>query len=95
MSKEVVAILQNSLTENERIRKRQLAGFAFALLAMLSVVLDWPPRGSSRHAHSDDAGGTVIAMVVAVCDGVLALALYINRVTARLLKTLTLISRES
>jgi hypothetical protein len=34
-------------------------------------------------------------MVVAVCDGVLALALYINRVTARLLKTLTLISRES
>jgi hypothetical protein len=37
----------------------------------------------------------VIAMVVAICYGVLALALYINRTTARLLKTLALISGEN
>ena len=37
----------------------------------------------------------VIAMVVAICYGVLALALYINRTTARLLKTLAQISGEN
>ena len=65
MSKEVVAILQNSLTENERIRKRQLAGFAFALFAMLSV-LYWIGHLA------------VTAMVVAICYGVLGLARYIK-----------------
>jgi len=36
MSKEVAALLQNSLTENDRIRKRPLVAFGFAFLAMLS-----------------------------------------------------------
>src|SRR6516162_5907805 len=57
MSKEVAALLQNSLTENDRIRKRPLVAFGFAFLAILGVaVLDWAPGGSSRHRPSDHAG---------------------------------------
>jgi len=37
---------------------------------------------------------SVIVMVVAICYGALALAIYINRTTARLLKTLAQISRQ-
>ena len=96
MSKEVVAMLQNSLIENDRIRKRQLVAFGFAFLATLGVLV-WI-------GHLAGQAGTdlrtmlvwiVIAMVVAICYGVLALALYINRTTARLLKTLALISGEN
>ena len=38
---------------------------------------------------------SVVAMVETICYGVLALSLYINPKTARLLKTLALISGEN
>lgn len=96
MSKEVVASLQNSLAENEQVRKRQLAAFGVLFLAMLSVLL-WIGH-LAGHASTDIRTmvvWVVIATVVAICYGALALALYINRMAARLLKTLARISGES
>jgi len=85
-------MLQNYLTENDRIRKRQLLAFGFAFLAL--SVLYWIGYRTGQ-AGADLQTMLVwigIAMVVAICYGGLALALYINRTTARLLKTLALIS---
>ena len=95
MSKEMVAILQNSLAENEQIRKRQLAAFGVLFLAMLSVLL-WIGHFSGQ-ASTDIRTmvvWVVIATVVAICYGALALALYINRMAARPLKTLAHIAGE-
>jgi hypothetical protein len=95
MSKEMVAILQNSLAENEQIRKCQLAAFGVLFLAMLSVLL-WI-GGLAGQASTDSRTmvvWVVIATVVAICYRALALALYINQMAARLLKTLAHISRE-
>jgi hypothetical protein len=95
MSKEMVAILQNSLAESERIRKGQLAAFGVLFLAMLSVLL-W--IGHLAGQASTDIRMMVVwavmATVLAIGYGALALALYINRMAARLLKTLARISSE-
>ena len=95
MSKEMVAILQNSLAENEQIRKRQLAAFGVLFLAMLSVLL-WIGHlaGQASTDIRTMVVWVVIATVVTICYGALALALYINRMAARLLKALAHISRE-
>ena len=88
-------MLQNYLTENDRIRKRQLLAFGFAFLAMLSVLYWIGYRTGQAGADLQTMLVWIgIAMVVAICYGGLALALYINRTTARLLKTLARISRK-
>lgn len=95
MSKEVVAILQNSLAENERIRRRQWAAFGVLLVALLGVLF-WIGHlaGQAGTDIRTMVVWSVIAMVAAICYGVLALALYINRMAACMLKTLAHISRE-
>lgn len=76
MSKEVVAILQHSLAENEQVRKRQLAAFGVLFLAMSSVLL-WIVHltGQASKDIRTMVVRVVIATVVAICDGALALAL--------------------
>ena len=88
----MAAILQDSLAENDRIRKRQLVAFGFAFLATLSV-LYW--IGHLAGQAGTDLRTMLVWMVAVICYGVLALALYINRTTARLLKILALISGEN
>jgi apolipoprotein N-acyltransferase len=73
--------------------ERQLAAFGVLFLAMLSVLL-WIGHlaGQASTDIRTMVVWVVIATVVAVCYGALALALYINRMAARLLKTLARIS---
>ena len=96
MSKEVIAILQCSLAENERIKRRQLAGFAFLFLATMCV-LAWIGYLGSRPTADlrEMVVWSVIAMVVAITYAVMALAIYINRTVARLLGTLKRVSESS
>jgi hypothetical protein len=95
MSKEVIAILQ-CLAENERIKRRQFAAFALLFLATLCVLawiayLGRRPAGDLREM----VVWSVVAMVVAITYGVMALAIYINRTVARLLRTLQSVSEKS
>jgi hypothetical protein len=62
MSKGMVAILQNSLAENEQIRKRQLAAFGVLFLAMSSVLL-WIGRLAGQ--ASTDSRTMVVWAVIA------------------------------
>jgi hypothetical protein len=96
MSKEVIAILQCSLGENERIKRRQFAAFALLFLATLCV-LAWIAYLGSRPAADlrEMVVWSVIAMVVAITYGVMALAIYINRTVTRLLRTLQSVSEKS
>jgi hypothetical protein len=95
MSKEVTLILRNSSAENDRIRNRQLIAFAVLFLAMLAILL-W--IGHLAGQTSTDLRSlvlwSVIAMVVAVCYGMMALAIYINRTAARLLRTIERLSQQ-
>jgi hypothetical protein len=96
MSKEVIAILQNSLAENERIKRTQLAAFAALFLITFALLL-W--MGHLTGNPSTDLRElilwSVIAMMVIITYGVVALAIYINRTTARLLRTLKSVSEKS
>jgi hypothetical protein len=96
MSKEVIAILQNSLNENERVKQRQLVAFAALFLSTLAVLL-WIGHLASNPATDlrEMLVWAVIAMVVIITYGVLGLALYINRTTERLLRTLKSVSEKS
>ncbi len=95
MSNEISLILRNSLLENERIKRRQRIAFAVLFLAMLAILL-W--IGHLAGQTSTDLRSlvlwSVIAMVVAVCYGATALAIYISRTTTRLLRTVEHISRQ-
>lgn len=96
MSKEVIAILQNSLAENERVKQRQVATFAALLISTLAVLL-WIGHLASNPATDlrEMLVWAVIAVVVIITYAVLGLALYINRTTARLLRTLKSVSENS
>jgi protein-S-isoprenylcysteine O-methyltransferase Ste14 len=95
-SKEVIAILQNSLAENERIKRAQFAAFA-ALFLITLVLLLWIGHLSSNPSTDlrEPILWSVIAMVVIITYGVIALAIYINRTTAGLLRTLKSVSEKS
>ena len=96
MSKEVIAILQCSLAENERIKRRQFAAFALLFLATMCV-LAWIGYLGSRPSADlrEMVVWSVVAMVVAITYGVMALAIYINRTVARFLRTLQSVSEKS
>jgi hypothetical protein len=96
MSKEVIAILQCSLAENERIKRRQFAAFALLFLATVCVLLWIGYLGGRPTADVREmVMWSVTAMVVAITFGVMALAIYINRTVARLLRTLQRVSENS
>ena len=96
MSKEAIAILQCSLAENERVKQRQIVAFAVLLLSTLGVLF-WIGHLASNPATDlrEMLVWAVVAMVVIVTYAVLGLALYINRTTARLLRTLKSFSENS
>lgn len=96
MSKEAIAILQNSLAENERVRRRQVVSFAVLFLATMGILIWIGYLGSKPTADVREmVVWSVIAMVVAISYGVMALAIYINRTMARLLRTLKSVSEKS
>jgi hypothetical protein len=65
MSKEVIAILR-ALTENDRVRRRQLAAFAVLFLAMIATLLWIGHLGSTPNSDFREMlVWSVIAMVVA------------------------------
>jgi apolipoprotein N-acyltransferase len=72
MSKELAALVQNSLAENDRIRKRQRVAFGFGFLAMLSA-LYWIGQLAGQAGTDLRAVLVWIVMVVAISYGVLAL----------------------
>ena len=85
----MIAILQNSLAENERVKTRQIVAFAVLFLGTLAILF-WIGHLAGNPATDlrEMLVWAVIAMVVIITYGVLTLALYINRTTARLLRTL-------
>ena len=95
MSQEAIAILQKSLVENEQVKRRQVVAFAVLFLGTISVLL-W--MGQLADQPGTDVREmilwSVIAILVAICYGAMALAIYINRVMARLLKTLKGVSEQ-
>ena len=95
MSREVALILRNSSVENDRIRNRQLIAFAALLLAVLAILL-WIGHlaGEPNTDLRNLALWCVIAMVVTVCYAAMALAIHINRTTARMLRTIERISKQ-
>jgi len=96
MSQEVIAILQTSLAENDRIKRRQIVAFAVLFLVTLAILFWIGHLGSNPTTDLREMlVWSVIAMVVIITYGVLALAIYINRTTARLLRTLKRVSEKS
>ena len=95
MSGEVALILRKSSAENDRIRNRQLVAFAVLFLALLAILL-WIGHlaGEPNTGLRTLALWCVVAMVLAVCYGAMALAIYINRTVARLLRSMEHISRQ-
>jgi len=95
MPQKVSAILQTALLENERIRRRQLIAFAGFFLAVCASLL-WVGHLASKPTTDvrDLVVWSVIAIIVAICYGAMALALYINRTALRLLRTLKGISEQ-
>jgi hypothetical protein len=95
MSQEVLAILQRSVLENEQVKRRQLIAFAALFVATLSSLL-WISHLAGR--PSTDVRElilwSVIAIFVAICYGAMALAIYINRTAARLLRTMKSVSER-
>jgi len=95
MSQEVLAILQRSLMENEQVKRRQLIASAALFLATVSSLL-WIGHLAGRPATDvrELILWSVIAIFVSICYGVMALAIYINRTAARLLRTLKGVSEQ-
>jgi hypothetical protein len=95
MSQEVIAILQRSLLENERVKHRQVIAFAALFLATIGSLL-WIGHLAGRPGTDvrELIVWSVIAIFVAICYGVMALAIYINRTAARLLRTLKSVSER-
>jgi hypothetical protein len=89
MSTEMNTDLQISLAQNERIKRRQLAAFGVLFVALVAILL-WVGHLATQATTDlrELIAWAVIATVVAVTYGVLALAIYINRTTARLLRTI-------
>jgi pheromone shutdown protein TraB len=88
MSKEINDALQVSLAQNERVRRRQIVAFGMLFIALVGVLV-WVGHLATQSATDvrELIVWAVIATVVAVIYGVLALAIYINGTTARLLRT--------
>jgi DMSO reductase anchor subunit len=95
MPQNVSAVLQISLMENEKIRRRQLIAFGGLFLAVLASLL-WIGYLASKPSTDvrELMVWAVIAIIVAICYGVMALALYINRTALRMLRTLKGISEQ-
>lgn len=96
MHTETNAILQLSLAQNERIKRRQLIAFGVLFLALVAILM-WVGHLAAQ-ANTDVRElivWAIIATVVAVTYGVVSLAIYINRTTARLLRTLALLRHET
>jgi hypothetical protein len=96
MQPNVSAILQTSLMENEKIRRRQLLAFGVLFLAVSASLL-WIGYLASKPSTDvrELIVWSVIAIFVAICYGAMALALYINRTALRLLRTLKGISEQA
>jgi len=82
MPSEVTLILRNSLLETDRIKRRQWIAFAVLFLALLAILL-WIGHlaGQTTTDLRSLVLWSVIAMIVAVCYGAMALAIYISRTT--------------
>lgn len=95
MSKESNAALQLSLAQNERVRRRQFVVFG-ALFVALAAILFWVERLAAQPTTDlrELIVWALIATVVAVIYSVMALAIYINRTTARLLRTMAALNDE-
>jgi drug/metabolite transporter (DMT)-like permease len=95
MSQEVIAILEQSLVENTRMKRAQWIAFLTLLLASIGCLL-WIGHltGRPRSDIRELLMWSVIAILVFVCYGVTALAIYINGTTARLLRTMKSISEQ-
>lgn len=95
MPQNVPAILRISLMENEKIRRRQLIAFAALFLGVFASLL-WIGHlaGNPTTDVKELIVWAVIAIIVAIGYGVMALALYINRTAFRLLRTLKGISEQ-
>jgi peptidoglycan/LPS O-acetylase OafA/YrhL len=95
MSQQVIAVLPRSLMENEQLRRRQVAAFAVLFLATIGILF-W--IGHLANRPNTDARvmvlWSVIGVLVSICYGVMALAIYINRMNARLLRTLKSVSEQ-
>jgi hypothetical protein len=95
MSQEAIAILQRSLVENEQMKRRQLIAFAALFLAAIATLL-WighlaaKPKTDLRELVL----WSVSAMFVAICYGAMAVAIFVNRTAARLLRTLNGVSER-
>ncbi len=89
MSQEMIAILQRSLVETEKVRQRQWIAFGTLFLATVGSLL-WIGHLSGRPSTDvrELIVWAVIAVVVSICYGVMALAIYINRTTARVFRTM-------
>ncbi len=89
MSQEVMAILQKSWAENEKVRQRQWIAFGALFLATVGSLL-WIGHLAGRLGTDvrELIVWAVIAVVVSICYGVMALAIYINRTAARVLRTI-------
>jgi hypothetical protein len=88
MSQEAIAILQRSLLENEQVKRRQLVAFAGLFLVTVGSLL-WIGH-LAAHATTDLRElvlWSVIAIFVAICYGAMAVAIFVNRTAARLLRT--------
>jgi hypothetical protein len=95
MSQNTSAILQTALMENEKIKRRQVIAFAGLFLAVFASLV-WIGHLAEKPTTDlrELVVWSVIAIVVAICYGAMALALYINRTALRLLRTLKGISEQ-
>jgi hypothetical protein len=95
MPQNVSAILQRALMENEKIKRRQVIAFAGLFLAVFASLV-WISHlaGKPTTDLRELVVWSVIAIVIAICYGAMALALYINRTALRLLRTLKGISEQ-
>ena len=95
MPSEVTLILRNSLLETDRIKRRQWIAFAVLFLALLAILL-WIGHlaGQTTTDLRSLVLWSVIAMIVGVSYGGMALAIYISRTMARMLRTGEYISRH-
>ena len=94
LSAESCAVLTSSLERMQRLAKRQLLAF-FTLLLILCAILTWISQlGGTGADLRSILIWSVIATVVAIVYGVLALAFYINRITQGLFRAIVLLAKN-
>lgn len=95
MSNEATALLQHSLAENDRVRRRQLRAFTVLFIVLIAILL-WLGHLSSKPGADlrEMVMWLAVAMVFSITYGMMALAIYINRSMARLLRVLKTVSEK-